>query len=67
LWRDLVQFCPLSFTSNNAPLLPDLLGTMTLAVLAGQKRYAHFTALRADSVNPQGLGIGQGDVPPGGP
>jgi len=57
LWRDLVQSCPLTFTSNNAPLLPDLLGTMTLAVLAGQNRYAHVTALRADTVNPQGLGM----------
>ncbi len=57
LWRDLVQSCPLSFTSNNAPLLPDVLGTMTLAVLAGQNRYAHVTALRADTVNPQGLGM----------
>ena len=57
LWRDLVQSCPLSFSSNNAPLLPDLLGTMTLAVLAGQNRYAHVTALRADTVNPQGLGM----------
>jgi hypothetical protein len=57
LWRDRVQSCPLTFTSNNAPLLPDLLGTMTPAVLAGQNRYAHVTALRADTVNPQGLGM----------
>lgn len=57
LFRDWVQACPLSFTSHNAPLLPDLLGTITLAILAGQNRYAHVTALRADSVNPQGLGM----------
>jgi hypothetical protein len=57
LWRDLVQSCPLSFTSNNASLIPDLLSTMTLAVLAGQNRYTHVTALRADTVNPQGLGM----------
>ncbi len=57
LFRDLVQTCPLSFTSNNAPLIPDLLGTMTLAVLTGQNRYAHVTVLRADTVNPQGLGM----------
>ena len=57
LWRELVQSCPLVFTSHNAPLLPDLLGTMTLAVLAGQNRYAHVTTLRADTVNPQGLGM----------
>jgi len=57
LFRDWVQSCPLRFTSPNAPLLPDLLGTMTLAILAGQNRYAHVTALRADSVDPQGLGM----------
>lgn len=57
LFRDWVRACPLAFTSPNAPLLPDLLGTLTLAVLAGQNRYAHVTALRADAVNPQGLGM----------
>ena len=57
LFRDWVQTCPLRFTSPNAPLLPDLLGTITLAILAGQNRYSHVTALRADTVNPQGLGM----------
>ena len=57
LFRDWVQACPLRFTSPNAPLLADLLGTITLAILAGQNRYAHVTALRADTVNPQGLGM----------
>jgi hypothetical protein len=57
LFRDWVKRCPLTFTSPNAPLLPDLLGTVTLAILAGQNRYAHVTALRADTVNPQGLGM----------
>jgi hypothetical protein len=57
LFRDWVQTCPLTFTSPNAPLLTDLLGTITLAILAGQNRYAHVTALRADTVNPQGLGM----------
>ena len=28
-----------------------------MAILAGQNRYAHRTALRADTVNPQGLGM----------
>jgi hypothetical protein len=59
LFRDWVQTCPLSFSSPNAPRLTDLLGTMTLAILAGQNRYAHLTALRADTVNPQGLGMGK--------
>jgi len=57
LFRDWVQTCPLAQTSNNAPLIGDLLGTIMLAILSGQHRYAHVTALRADSVNPQGLGM----------
>jgi hypothetical protein len=59
LFADWVRACPLRFTSPNAPALTDLLGTITLAVLAGQNRYAHVTALRADTVNPQGLGMGR--------
>lgn len=51
--------CPLRFTSPNAPSLADLLGTITPAILAGQNRYAHVTGLRADTVNPQGLGMGK--------
>jgi hypothetical protein len=57
LFADWVHTCPLRFTSPNAPRITDLLGTVTLAILAGQNRYAHVTALRADSVNPQGLGM----------
>jgi len=57
LFRDWVQDCPVSYTSPNAPSLNDLLGTLTLAILAGQHRYAHVTALRADGVNPAGLGM----------
>lgn len=57
LFADYVRTCPLQFTSPNAPSLTDLVGTLTLAILAGQNRYAHVTALRADTVNPQGLGM----------
>jgi hypothetical protein len=56
-FADYVRTCPLTFTSPNAPSLTDLLGTITLAILAGQNRYAHVTTLRADAVNPQGLGM----------
>ena len=38
LFADWVRTCPLRFTSPNAPELTDLLGTITLAVLAGQNR-----------------------------
>jgi len=59
LFHDWVKACPLVFASNNAPALNDLLGTITLAILAGQHRYSHVTALRADTVNPAGFGMGK--------
>ena len=49
--------CPLRYSSPNAPSLTDVLGTGVLAVLAGSRRYAHVTALRGDTINPQGLGM----------
>jgi hypothetical protein len=52
-----VRECPLRYTSPNAPKLVDLLGTMAVGVLCGQRRYAHLAALRADTVNPRGLGM----------
>lgn len=57
LFHDWVKGCPLQFHSNNAPELNNLLGTITLAILAGQHRYSHVTALHADTVNPAGLGM----------
>ena len=57
LFRDWVAECPLRYESPNAPQLNDLLGTITLAILSGQWRYAHVTGLRADRVNPAGLGM----------
>jgi hypothetical protein len=56
LFRQWVQDCPHSFISPNAPRIADLPGTMTLAILAGQHRYAQITALRVDTVNPPGSG-----------
>lgn len=35
----------------------DVLGTLLLSILAGHNRYAHITALRADGVNPDLLGM----------
>lgn len=45
-----VADCPLTRTSPNAPSNRDVLGTLLLSILAGHKRYAHITALRADNV-----------------
>jgi len=52
-----VAGCPLHYTSPNAPLKRDLLGTVLLSILSGHWRYAHITALRADRVNPPLLGM----------
>lgn len=57
LFSSWVRSCPLQFTSPNAPRVTDLLGTVVLATLSGQSRYAHVTALRADTVNPQAFGM----------
>jgi Transposase DDE domain group 1 len=57
LFADWVRECPLRYESTNAPEVIDVLGTMVLGVLSGQRRYAHLNALRADSVNPRGLGM----------
>jgi hypothetical protein len=53
----LVADCPLVYTSPNAPKTRDVVGTAVLAILAGQRRYAHITALRGDTVNPALLGM----------
>ena len=57
LYSNWVKQCPLKYHSPNAPSVADVLGTWTLASLAGACRYAHVSALRADTVNPQGLGM----------
>ena len=57
LFAGWVRECPLRYESANAPEIIDVLGTMVLGVLSGQRRYAHLNALRADSVNPRGLGM----------
>jgi hypothetical protein len=53
----LVADCPLDYTSPNAPNKRDVLGTAVLSMLSGHKRYAHITALRADGVLPELLGM----------
>jgi hypothetical protein len=57
LYSKWVAGCPLRYTSPNAPLVGDVLGTSVLAILSGACRYAHVTALRGDQVNPPGLGM----------
>ena len=57
LFEPWVKECPLSYTSPNAPSKRDVLGTILLSILSGHKHYAHITSIRADSVNPQLLGM----------
>lgn len=48
-----VADCPLSYESNRAHDVRDILGTWLLSAVNGHWRYAHITALRGDGVNPQ--------------
>lgn len=57
LFAPWVDDCPLHYNSPNAPSKEDVLGTLLLAVLSGQKRYAHITSIRHDTVNPALLGM----------
>jgi len=57
LFDNWVAGCPLHYTSPNAPSRRDVLGTVLLSVLSGHRRYAHITALRADTINPPLLGM----------
>lgn len=57
LFEPWVAQCPLEYRSPNAPAVRDVLGTILLSILAGQKRYAHIAAIRADGVNPGLLGM----------
>lgn len=59
LFERWVAGCPMSYTSPNAPAIPDVLGTWLLSILDGQRRYAHITGLRGDAIAPQILGMRQ--------
>ncbi len=53
----LCEGAPLAYGSNNAPEVRDVFGTAVLAILGGQTRYAHISALREDRVGPEALGM----------
>lgn len=57
LFDELVESCPLEFTSNNASKVRDILGSMMLSVLSGHTRYSHINSLRGESVNAELLGM----------
>ena len=57
LFEPWITECPLEYESPNAPSKRDILGTILLSVLGGHRRYAHISAIRADGVNPELLGM----------
>jgi len=48
LFDDLVEGCPLTYTSNNAPGKRRVLGTLAMGILNGARRYAHLSHLQGD-------------------
>src|SRR4030095_158445 len=59
LFSQWVKECPLEYRSPNAREKQDVLGTITLSILAGHCRYAHIAALRGDQINRAGFGMKQ--------
>lgn len=59
LFDSLLENCPLRYASNNAPKPRDVLGTFLLSVLAGHNRYAHISAIRAEQLAAETLGMGK--------
>ena len=57
LWTRWQESYPLVYASPNAPSKAEILGTWTLSILAGHRRYAHVAAIRCDGVNPGLLGM----------
>lgn len=57
LFDELVEECPLEFTSNSASNVRDILGSMLLSVLSGHTRYSHLNALRGEKINAELLGM----------
>jgi len=59
LFSDWVADSPLSYASNRALGVVDILGTQVLSMICGHYRFAHITALRGDTVTPRLLGMRQ--------
>lgn len=57
LFAGWVADAPLTYASNRALGVRDILGTQVLSMLCGHSRFAHITALRGDSVTPRLLGM----------
>jgi hypothetical protein len=62
LFDRLVAGCPLQYTSNNAPSIRQVLGTVTCAILKGARRYAHVAHIHGDAVCAETMDIKGGFV-----
>ncbi len=54
---DFINTCPLSYKSNNAPAVKDVLGTIILSILSGHTRYCHAASLYGDNIAAELLGL----------
>lgn len=57
LFLEWVKEAPLSYASNRAHEVQEVLGTLLLSILNGHYRFAHVAALRGDTVAPGLLGM----------
>lgn len=57
LFDDLVEGCPLTYTSNNAPGKRRVLGTLVSGILNGAWRYAHLSHIQGDRLCADALEI----------
>lgn len=55
--ENLINTCPIEYSSNNAPEVKDVIGTIVLSILSGHKRYSHVSCLYGDDVSAEVLGI----------
>lgn len=58
LFDDLVNSCPLAYTSNNAPDKRAVLGTVVAGIVNGARRYAHLSHLKGDGLCAAMLDLG---------
>lgn len=57
IFADWCSECPLEYKSNNAPKIPDVLGTAVISILSGHKRYCHSASLFGDKVAAEVMGL----------
>lgn len=62
LFDDLVEGCPLTYTSNNAPEKRRVIGTVVGGILNGAWRYAHLSHIQGDRLSAEALDVKGGFV-----